>query len=168
MKFKKFSFLFIMILVCSIFLISCDFEKNPTNQKLFGDNSESMPTVTISDQEFQIGVVQKIAPISQDGYSLNSQAIAIKNGRIDKSTEISKIEIMIDNIQNARNYVSGLNVSDSKKTNQQELLKALDNYSTQLTDYKNLLSNEKINKENLQLKIDEVMSALDLVKQYSK
>lgn len=168
MRNKKIIILIISVFLCSIFLVGCDENNNPANQKLFGDNSSLMPEVAISDQQFQIGVVQKISPITQDGYFLNGQAIAIKNGRVDRENELPKLDVMINNVQNARDFVVGLNVSENKKVNQEELVKALDLYSTQLTDYKNLLSNKNVSKENLQIKIDEVMSSLELVKQFSK
>lgn len=168
MKNKKILILTMGVILCSLFLVGCDENHNPANEKLFGDNSSFMPQVPISDQEFQIGIIQKISPITQDGYFLNSQAIAIKNGRVDRDNELPKIDIMVNNVQSVRDYVSELNVSENKKVNQEELIKALDKYSTQLTDYKNLLSNDSVSKENLQLKIDEVMSALELVKQFSK
>lgn len=168
MNFKKISILLIGLIACSTLFVGCTKENNPAGQKLFGDNSDLMPTVPMSEQEFKIGVIQKIGPILQDGYALNSQAIAIKNGRVDRTAELPKIDIMSQNVQSARDYVAGLNVEENKKTTQNELLKAFDQYSSQLTDYKNLLSNDKVDKDTLQNKIDQVMSALDLIKQYSK
>lgn len=142
--------------------------KNSAGEKLFGDRSEYMPNIALSDSEFSTQVTIKVTPIAQDGYALKSQAIAIKNGRVDKENEIAKIDIMLSNIQKTRSEIFDMNVSETKKVTKDALVKALDSYSTELTDYKNLLQQSEVEGTKLQFKIDSVINALDLVKQYSK
>lgn len=141
---------------------------NPAGEKLFGDRSEYMPTIEMSDTEFATQVKLSITPIVQDGLTLKSQAIAIMNGRANKSSELSKIDVMQENIQKTRNDIFNYNVTDSKQVSKDELIKALDTYGVELTNYRNLLEQDNAEKEKIQFSIDNVISALDLVKQYAK
>lgn len=154
-----------ILLICmlSMSLSGCQLTK-----RFVKDNSDKMPQIEISDDKYQMTLIKYIAPIAQDGYTLKSQSISIKNGRIDRSGEVSKIDTMITNVDAVRSKIIEMNVSDNKKTDKELLISALDAYTTQLTDYKNVLSLDELDKEQLQYKIDNVMNALENVKQWSK
>lgn len=171
--FSKIICLLILVMLIIVFftcLVGCS-KQNITSkvtEKPFGDRSDKMQSIPISDSEFTTTILQKITPLSQDGNTLKATSIAIKNGRVDRSNEISKIDIMLDNIQEARSSINNLNVSETKESTKESLVKALDTYSTELTDYKNLLNKDEITGDELQAKIDIVINALEVVKQYAK
>ena len=160
------------ILIIGLFscLVGCSKQDitSKVTEKPFGDRSDKMQSIPISDSEFTTIVLQKITPISQDGNTLKATSIAIKNGRVDRSNEISKIDIMLDNVQDVRSSINNLNVSENKESTKESIVKALDDYSAELTDYKNLLDKDEITGDELQSKIDIVINDLEIVKQYAK
>lgn len=174
MKIKKIASVLCLTIMSLTMFVGCTYTDengnkiNPAGEKLFGDRSEQLPTLAMSDVDFSAQVKLKITPIAQDGHNLKSQAIAIMNGRINKDLEIPKLEVMLNNVQQARNEIFNFNVSEGKSNQKTELVNALDKYSTELTDYKNLLSQKKMDKQKVQAKIDSVIGALNIVKQYAQ
>lgn len=164
MKNKK--ILFVPIFICSLFLTGCSLGDTQLNNKYMGDRSEYMPVVPMDDTKYSANIVQKLSPIVNNGYTLQTQAIAIKNGRANRIDELQKIDNMLLEVQNVRDYLGNITVSDSKEESKNGLIAALDKYSVELKDYKNLLSQESITKDQLQQKIDEVVNALSTVKVY--
>lgn len=166
---KKLSLVLIAISISSLF-IGCSKEEfwSKPGEKNFGDRSSQMAVVPLTDEQYKVLLIEQLAPICQNAYDLNSQAIAIKNGRIDISTEIPKIESYISNIQTVRDMLSDTIVNSTKKDSKEKLIVALDSYSTELRDYENLLKNEKITRDELQSKVDQVINSIEAVKQYMK
>lgn len=167
MNYKKILILLSLSIISCLCLLGCNNDNN-ASKKLFGDRSEYVQKVPLSEVEYGAAITTKIAPITQDGYALQTQAISIKNGRTDRSSELSKIDIMLGNIQTTREFVNELEEPSTKTDTKKSLISSLDNYSAELTDYKNLLSQENIKATDLQNKIDIVMGKLNLVKQYAK
>ena len=165
---KKISLLLIAISISSL-LVGCNAEEfwSKPSEKNFGDRSSQVQVVPISDEQYKYLLIENLGPICQHTYDLNSQAIAIKNGRVDRSTEIPKIDSYLIDVQTVRDLLSDTVVNTTKKDSKQKLINALDSYSTQLRDYQSLLKNSTITKDELQSKIDLVINALELVKQYN-
>lgn len=161
-------FAFILLCITCIGLIGCNVQElsQKPNEKVFGDRSDKMKKIPISNEEYNLFLIQKVSPLCQNTYNLNNQAIAIKNGRIDRADEVQVIDSMLKNVESVREELSNLNVSEEKKSSQKNILDALDTFSMELTDYQGLLKNDSITKDSLQQKIDAVINALEQVKHF--
>ncbi|QUH22052.1 hypothetical protein [Alkaliphilus sp. B6464] len=166
MKLKK-----ILLIAISLVLVlgvtGCS-DSSGAGKRYVQDRSDRMEDIAITDSQYKMGVTSIVTPIIQSGYNININAQQIKMGRGDIMSEIENIERQVEDVQSVRNKVSSLKVLQSKEMDKEDLINGIDTYSQRLNNYKAVLQSENLTKDQVQLAIDNLMAALDIVKQYTR
>ena len=150
-------------------IMGCDTKAGErVNDRYVTDNSDKMPVVRISEQQYTLALNNYITPLVQDANALKIQALQIKNGMADRSEETVKIDTWITNAEKSRDSVYDLLEPESRSNDKQNLLNAIDKYCAELRDYKILLEQDSIKASTLQQKADQVQVAIDTIRTYSK
>lgn len=138
------------------------------NDRFVTDNSEEMPVIPLSEQQYVMALNNISSSLVQDANSLKIQALQIKNSMADRSQEVTKVDTWLNNAQNARDDVYDLLEPDTKKVSKQNLISAIDKYCAELRDYKVLLGQDSIKGSILQSKADQVEIAINNIRNYAK
>lgn len=159
----------VFILIVMVFsLAACSSEDNSVNKRYTKDRSSQMGDIPISDEKFEMYLSDKVIPLCDSVNTLSMQAQQLKMGVGNKQNEITRVETILTDMQNIREELMDMNVNETKQTQKQNVLDALNNLEIQLTSYKTLLSSENITKDDIQSAMDIITSALDTVKQAAK
>lgn len=157
------------LLMAMVFsLVACSSENNPISKRYTEDRSSQMEDITISDEKFEMYLSSKIIPLCSSVNTLSMQAQQLKMGVGNKQNEITRVETILTDMQSISEELMDMNVSETKQTQKQNVLDALNNLEIQLTSYKTLLSSENITQDDIQNAMDIITSALDTVKQATK
>lgn len=158
-------FSIIMVLAIAFSLTACEGE-NALNKRYTKDRSDMMGDLPITENEYNMQVIQEMTPITSSIHTLNKQAQALKMGATTKDKEIERVDDICADIQSAKEHLLDLSVTSEMEEKREALMEALDELEINLASYKTILSSEEkqATKDDIQAAVDIIMSSLETVK----